>query len=82
MVSFGAETSDGQTADVRQVQPAARLSANLRLLCRTRLCEADPSPGLWPPPFSKGGRFIWSESFGCNDEIYWIPDNSNPKTWK
>ena len=21
------------------------------LLRRTRLCEADPSPGLWPPPF-------------------------------
>ena len=25
-----------------------------RLLRRHRLCEADPSPGLWPPPFSKG----------------------------
>ena len=52
IVSFGAGTSDGQT--VRPVQPAARPMANLRLLRRTRLCEADPSPGLWPAPFSKG----------------------------
>ena len=24
------------------------------LLCRSRLCEADPSPALWAAPFSKG----------------------------
>ena len=29
-----------------------------QLLRRSRLFEADPSPGLWPPPFSlKGRRF-------------------------
>ena len=25
-----------------------------QLLRSSRLCEADPSPGLWPSPFSKG----------------------------
>ena len=54
---FASETSGGQAIRCQTVQPAARLSANLRLLRRTRLCEADPSPGLWPPPCSKGGRF-------------------------
>ena len=39
---------------LRQILPAALPTANLRLLRRTRLCEADPSPGLWPAPFSKG----------------------------
>ena len=52
---FASETSGGQAIRCQTVQPAARLSANLRLLRRTRLFEADPSPGLWPPPFSKGG---------------------------
>ncbi len=29
-----------------------------QLLRSSRLCEADPSPGLWPPPFGlKGRRF-------------------------
>ena len=43
------------------------------LLRRTRLCEADPSPGLWPPPFSKGGRFIGAESLGYNDGRAAVP---------
>ena len=53
---FASETSGGQAIRCQTVQPAARLSANLRLLRRTRLCEADPSPGLWPPPFGLKGR--------------------------
>jgi hypothetical protein len=63
---FASETSGGQAIRCQTVQPAARLSANLRLLRRTRLCEADPSPGLWPPPFSKGGRFMRIKSSVTN----------------
>ena len=51
---FASETSGGQAIRCQTVQPAAHLSADLRLLRRTRLCEVDPSPGLWPAPFSKG----------------------------
>jgi hypothetical protein len=66
-----AEISDSQMSDVR-------CTTQIPLLRRSRLFEADPSPGLWPPPFGlKGRRFdgqakrllysgqTWTSYAGC-----------------
>ena len=48
------------------------------LIRRFRLCEADPSPGLWPSAFSKGERFLRSSSIEGASFFVWYPAIMQP----